>query len=172
MSRTLCGAFLAKIDEQIDRAAHLSALIPDGGADLASPGESNLDDLLGDQLAHLLDCMSGFCAVLYAAEPERLAHFQQLRELPVNRRIGLAEFRAHLEIYKARIAEGFALLEDSDLARNIATVFSPAGASLVSLLLGNLEHVITHKRELFESLRRMGVSLGTSDLYVFFGTVK
>jgi hypothetical protein len=154
MSRTVCGAFHAKIDEQMERSAHLATLIPD-------------DELqrTGDLLGHLLDCISGFCAALYAAEPKRLAHFQQLRELPVNRWASPAEFRQRLQTYQAHIAQGFALLEDADLARSIPTVFVPAGVPLATLLLGNLEHVINHKRQLFEILKRLNLSVGTADLY-------
>jgi hypothetical protein len=92
-------------------------------------------------------------------------HFQQLRELPVNLSISGREFHARLETYRARIAEGFALLEDDGLARSIPTVFVPAGVTLLTLLLGNLEHLINHKRQLFEFLKRMGVKVGTADLY-------
>ena len=163
MPRTLCAAFHAKIDEQMERAAHLAARFP---ADklhcrFDPPDGWTVCDLLG----HLLDCMAGYCAALYAAEPGRLAHFEQLRELPVNRSISPEEFRTQLEVYKTRIAEGFALLDDADLARNIPTVFVPAGVPLVTLLLGNLEHVINHKRQLFEFLKRVDSNIGTADLY-------
>jgi hypothetical protein len=163
MPRILGGSLLAKIDEQIERAAHLAGLLPEDRLDrpLDAPGGWTAGDLLG----HLLDCMAGFCAALYAAEPQRLAHFQQLRELPVNLRISPGEFRARLETYREHIAEGFALLEDADLARNIPTVFAPAGVTLLTLLLGNLEHLINHKRQLFEFLKRMDVKVGTADLY-------
>lgn len=163
MSRTVCGAFHAKIDEQIELAGHLAGLLPhdQGKVPLGVSGDWSAGDLLG----HLLDCMAGFCAALYAAEPLRLAHFQQLRELPVNRFVSAEEFRKRLETYQARIAEGFTLLEDSDLARTIPTVFVPAGVPLATLLLGNLEHVINHKRQLFEILKRLNLNVGTADLY-------
>jgi uncharacterized damage-inducible protein DinB len=163
MSRTVCGAFHAKIDGQMERAAHLAALIPDD--ELHSPLDASSGWTAGDLLGHLLDCMAGFCAALYAAEPKRLAHFQQLRELPVNRSVSPEEFRSRLETYKTHIAEGFTLLEDADLARSIATVFVPAGVPLATLLLGNLEHVINHKRQLFELLKRLNLSVVTADLY-------
>jgi hypothetical protein len=109
--------------------------------------------------------MAGFCAALYAAEPQRLAHFQQLRELPVNLSVSPREFRVRLEGYRGRIGEGFALLEDAGLARSIPTIFVPAGVTLLTVLLGNLEHLINHKRQLFDFLKRMGVKVGTGDLY-------
>ena len=163
MPHVLCGSLLAKIDEQLDRASHLAGLLPEERLEgrLDAPGDWSAGDLLG----HLLDCMAGFCAALYAAEPQKLAHFQQLRELPVNLSISPSEFRRRLGIYGAHIAEGFALLEDADLARSIPTVFVPAGVTLLTLLLGNLEHLINHKRQLFELLKRMGVKVGTADLY-------
>ncbi len=156
MPRILCDSFLLKIDEQIERTAHLAALLPHNGTE--HPG-----DLLG----HLLDCLAGFCAALYAAEPEGLAHFEQLRELPVNLPLGSREFQARLEIYRAHIFEGFALLDDAALSRNIPTLFVPSGQTLMTLLLGNLEHLINHKRQLFEFLKQRHVKVGTADLYRF-----
>ena len=163
MSRILCESLLAKIDEQLERAAHLAGLLPEDRLDrpLDAPGGWTVGDLLG----HLLDCMAGFCAALYAAEPQRLTHFQRLRELPVNLSISPKEFRTGLETYRASIAEGFAVLEDAGLARSIPTVFIPAGVTLLTLLLGNLEHLINHKRQLFEFLKRVGAKVGTADLY-------
>jgi hypothetical protein len=163
MCRILCGSLLAKIDEQIERAAHLAGLLPEDRLD--GPLDAAGGWTAGDLLGHLLDCMAGFCAALYAAEPQRLAHFQQLRELPVNLSISPREFRTRVETYRARIAEGFALQEDGGLARSIPTVFVPAGVTLLTLLLGNLEHLINHKRQLFELLKRMGVKVSTADLY-------
>jgi hypothetical protein len=154
---------LAKIDEQLERAAHLADLLPEDrlASRLDAPGSWGA----GDLLSHLLGCMAGFCAALYAAAPQNLAHFQQLREQPVNLSVNPSEFRARLEIYRAHIAEGFALLEDADLARSIPTVFVASGVTLLTLLLGNLEHLINHKRQLFELLKGMGVNVGTADLY-------
>ncbi|MGA3239633.1 MAG: DinB family protein [Bryobacteraceae bacterium] len=163
MPRILCGSLLAKIDEQIERAAHLAGLLPENLWE--SPSDSQGGWTAGDLLGHLLDCMAGFCAALHAAEPDELAHFLQLRELPVNLSIGPGEFRTRLKVYRAHIAEGFALLEDADLARSIPTVFVPAGVTLLTLLLGNLEHLINHKRQLFELLKRTGIKVGTADLY-------
>ena len=165
MSRILCNAFLAKIDEQMDRAGHLAARLPEDR--LSSPVDASSDWTARHLLGHLLDCMAGFCAALVAAEPQRLGHFQELRALPANRPVNPEEFRAHLETYRAHIAEGFGLLEDSDLARIIPTVFIPAGVPLATLLLGNLEHVINHKRQLFEFLKRADVNVGTRDLYQY-----
>lgn len=163
MPRVLCDSFFSKIDQQIERTGHLAELLPnDAALRTLTSGIWTAGDLLG----HLLDCLAGFCAALYAAEPERLAHCQRLRELPVNLSIGPEEFRVRLEVYRAHITEGFALLDDSALARNIPTALVPSGQTLATLLLGNLEHLINHKHQLFEFLKRMQVRVGTADLYV------
>jgi hypothetical protein len=155
----LCAALLEKIQEQIDRTAHLITLLPP----LLPPDPVEM--LLG----HLLDCLAGFCAVLAAAEPERLAHFSELRTLPVNHACSTAEALSRIALYRERIEEGFALLADSDLARTLPTVFADQGEPVLTLLLGNLEHLINHKHQLFTYLKQMGVEVSTRDLYRFRG---
>ena len=119
---------------------------------MPSPGAWPTRELVG----HLLDCISGFCAVLSAAEPERLAHFAKLRQMP-----------ATIEIYRSHIEEGFALLTDADLARRVPTVFVAQGEPVLTLFLGNLEHLINHKHQLFTYLKQMGMPVATPDLYRF-----
>jgi len=149
----LCAAVLDKIGEQIERTRHLVSLIPAEQMDWRpQPGAWTTAELLD----HLLDCTSGFCAVLAAAEPQRLAHLAGLRGIP-----------ASIEIYRAHIEEGFALLTDADLARRVPTVFVAQGESILTLLLGNLEHLINHKHQLFTYLKQMGVPVATADLYRF-----
>ena len=149
----LCMALLDKIGEQIERTRHLIRLVPAERLDWRpQAGDWTTADLLG----HLLDCISGFCAVLAAAEPDRLAHFAKLREIP-----------ATIEIFHAHIEEGFALLTDADLARCVPTVFVARGEPILTLLLGNLEHLINHKHQLFSYLKQMGVPVATPDLYRF-----
>jgi hypothetical protein len=160
-------ALLEKIHEQIERTAHLITLLP---ADRslwrpAVPGAWPVELLLG----HLLDCLAGFCAALGAAEPTRLTHFSALRDLPVNHSCSAAEALDRFAFYRAHIDEGFALLSDARLASPISTVFVPHGEPLLTLLLGNLEHLINHKHELFTCLKQMGVEVNTSDLYCFRG---
>src|SRR5437016_5409684 len=175
---TLCAALRDKIDEQIERTCHLMGLLPGPPAGApaveldwtpptwtAGPAGWTVGELLG----HLLECMAGFCAVLAAAEPQRLAHFSKLRELRVNHRCSPAEAAAQLAIYEAHIKEGFALLTDADLARRIPTVFVAEGETVITLLLGNLEHMINHKHQLFTYLKQMGVPVATPDLYHFRG---
>lgn len=72
---------------------------------------------MGLLVGHLLESVAGICAVLAAAEPEQLAHFDQLRKLPVNHRCRPDEAIDRLRIYGAHIDEGFALLTDADLSR-------------------------------------------------------
>jgi hypothetical protein len=150
----LCSALLDKVLEQIERTSHLIGLIPESQVEWApGPGAWSTAELC----AHLLECMAGFCAVLVAAEPQRLAHFERLRGHPAP---GIAIYRSHIQ-------EGFALLTDADLARQIPTVFVARGELLLTLLLGNLEHLINHKHQLFTHLRQMGVPVATPDLYEF-----
>jgi uncharacterized damage-inducible protein DinB len=149
----LCAALLDKIGEQIERTRHLIGLVPAERLDWSpQPGDWTTRELIG----HLLDCTSGFCAVLVAAEPLRLAHFAKLRDMP-----------GSIEIFRTHIVEGFALLTDADLARRIPTVFVAQGESILTLLLGNLEHLINHKHQLFSYLQQMGVPVATPDLYRF-----
>jgi len=151
----LCAALLDKITEQIERTTHLVSLVPAEQVDW-KPQHGGWT--VGELIGHLLDCTSGFCAVLAAAEPQRLAHFAKLREM-----------RATIEIFYAHIEEGFALLTDEDLARRVPTVFVAQGETVLTLLLGNLEHLINHKHQLFVYLKQMGVPVATPDLYRFRG---
>jgi hypothetical protein len=150
----LCDSLRDKIQEQTERIAHLIALIP---ADRAE----SVARLLG----HLLDCCAGVCAVLAAASPAQFAHFSDLRDRPVNHACTPAEAIERITVYRAHIDQGFAALADTDLARLIPTVFVPRGEPLLTLFLGNLEHLINHKHELFTSIKQMGVKIGTPDLY-------
>ena len=159
----LAGAVFAKIEEQIERTIHLIRLIPDVHWTPPIPGVWSFGELLG----HLLDCLAGVCAVLFAAHPAELAHFAVLQKLPVNIACTPDEASERIELYRARIAEGFAVLCDGDLERKLPTVFVAEGESVLTLLLGNLEHMINHKHQLFMYLKLVGVSVGTPDLYKF-----
>lgn len=120
-------------------------------------------------LGHLLDCMAGFCAVLQAAEPERLPHFSELRHLPVNHACSREEALDRISLYKTRIEEGFALIEDGALTKIVPAIFSERGETILTLLLGNLEHLINHKHQLFTCLKEIGIEVSTRDLYHFRG---
>lgn len=159
----LCGALFGKVREQAELIEALVEKLPDAKSGWTPPAGSgwSTDRLLG----HLLDCLAGMCAVLYAAHPDALDHFRALRELPVNHRCGRDEARTRIREYGRAIGQGFALLTDDDLARPISTVFVPAGEMLITLILGNLEHITNHKHELFTHLKLMGVPVSTRDLY-------
>jgi hypothetical protein len=105
--------------------------------------------------------------VFAAAYPAQLAHFSNLRSLPVNQAIGADVARQRIIFYLFHIREGFALLTDTDLGRKLPTAFVPAGETLMTLLLGNLEHLTNHKYQLFMYLKLMGVEVSSRDLYQF-----
>jgi hypothetical protein len=120
-------------------------------------------------LGHLLECLAGFCAVLHAADPIRFAHLRSLRDLPVNHRCDKAEASERIQMYRDCIGAGLALLRDTDLGRRVPTLFVPEGEAVMTLLLGNLEHLINHKHQLFTYLKLMGVEVDSQDLYRFRG---
>jgi len=164
-SNRLCATLLAKIHEQIERSEHLVQLVPADRLDWTPPisGAWPVELLLG----HLLECLAGFCAALSAVGPERLAHFAELRALTVNHACSPAEAVSRMAIYRAHIDEGFALLTDSCLGQPVRTLFVKNGEPLLTLLLGNLEHLINHKHQLFAYVKQMGVPVATPDLYRF-----
>ncbi len=159
----LAGAVYAKIEEQVERTLHLVGLVTDAEWRPPIGGAWSVGELLG----HLLDCLAGICAVLYTAHPSELSHFVDLQSLPVNFACTPEEARERIEDYGARLAEGFAVLRDSDLGRRLPTVFVPEGEAVLTLLLGNLEHLINHKHQLFMYLKLAGANVGTPDLYHF-----
>lgn len=163
-SHELAALLLSKLEEQIERAEHLLTLIPADKLEWRPlPGSLGVCDLLG----HLLECLAGFCAALYAMNPEGLEHFASLRERPVNHCCGIEEARRRISEYSKCVREGFALIGDDDLARRIPTVLAQQGEAAMTILLGNLEHLINHKYQLFFYLKLMGVEVGTADLYRF-----
>jgi hypothetical protein len=162
-------AIWLKLREQIERIEHLTGLVP---ADKLSwdPKLPNSATDLGHLLGHLLDCLAGFCAVFYAAFPESCAGLYELRELPVNHCCSPQETRERLQQYATCLETAFAQCADADLARRIPSVFVPAGESLATLLLGNLEHLISHKYQLFMYLKMLGVPVTSRDIYHWRGT--
>jgi hypothetical protein len=161
-SNNLSLLILAKLEEQIERADHLIALVPMDKLEWQPALESfRVCDLLG----HLLECLAGFCAALYAIDPQRLAHFTHLREMKVNHCCGVEEARERMQQYLVYIREGFANLTDQDLSRRLPTVFVAEGEAALTILLGNLEHFINHKHQLFSYLKVLGVQVATADLY-------
>jgi len=166
--RVITESLHCKIQEAIDRTAHLVSLVPAPESGFhpraaASP-EIRFTDL-AHLLGHLLDCTSGICAALRAAFPSKLAHFDKLRCDQVNHGCEPAEALLRIAAYSTHISHGFSICTDSDLARKIPTVFVPQGETLATLLLGNLEHLLNHKAQLFFYLKLLGVHVGTADLY-------
>jgi hypothetical protein len=161
-SNPLSSAILEKVGEQAERADHLIGLLPPGRLDWRPAAEATS---AGDLLGHLLECMAGFCAALYALRRDRLAHFERLSRLRVNHSCAPEEARSRMRDYMAHIEEGFSLLCDDDLARLVPTVFAPEGEAAITILLGNLEHLINHKYQLFFYLKLLGVPVSTGDLY-------
>jgi hypothetical protein len=163
----IAASLFDKIEEQIERTRRLVALLPEERIDWrpAVDGAWSAAELLG----HLCECLSGFCAALYAAYPGRLPDFAGLRELPARERCSALEAAAGVSFYRDRICEGFTWVRDADLSRKLPTVFVPEGESLMTLLLGNLEHLINHKYQLFMYLKLIGVSVTSRDLYHFRG---
>jgi hypothetical protein len=165
MAEPLCDALLSKIREQVELTDHLIGVL--------SPEELNWAPQISGAwcaallLGHLLDCLAGICAVLLTVHPNELAHFHRLRDMPVNRPHAVSEARAGLTLYQQHIDEGFGLLKDLDLAKRIPTIFAKQGEPVLTLLLGNLEHLINHKHQLFMYLKLMGRSVESRDLYRF-----
>ena len=165
---TLSRLLLEKIDEQIDRAEHLVALVPPDKIEWRPlPDALRVCDLLG----HLLDCLAGSCATLYALHPERLTHFSRLREKAVNHCCGIEVAIGRMREYFEHIREGFEVLTDEELSRLLPTLFVSEGEPVLTLLLGNLEHFINHKYQLFFYLKLLGLPLDTADLYRLRGQV-
>ena len=158
----LTRLLLRKIEEQIEGAERLTNLVPLDQIEWRPlPNAFRICDLLG----HLLECLAGSCATLYAIHPDRLAHFSHLREKPVNHCCGTGEAIGRMREYQEHIREGFQSLTDQELSKLLPTVFVSEGEAVLTLLLGNLEHFINHKYQLFFYLKMLGVPLATSDLY-------
>ena len=167
MPQPLCDAIHAKIHEQIERIEHLILLVPPESMEWAPPIDQPWT--IQQLLEHLVGCLAGFCAVLYAMRPEQLAHFQELRKLDPVAQPNRDQILNRLHLFSGKIVEGFDQLEDCVLSQVLPTVFVPEGESGMTLLLGNLEHLINHKYQLFTDLRLMGLKVNSSDLYRFRG---
>ncbi len=168
MADGICAALLTKVDHQVERVEHLVSLVPADKLDWTPPipRAFTVSVLLG----HVLDCLAGFCAVLYAANPDRLGKLLELKKLPANQALDPAATSRHLSAFRDGIHAGFSVLRDADLERRIPTVFVPDGEPLVSLLLINYEHLASHKYQLFLYLRMLGRDVSSRDLYHFSGT--
>ena len=172
MKGAIAESLREKILEAIERTEHLVSLAPAnrlGWHPEAAPNQAAAIDL-GHLLGHLLSCVAGFCAALHAAFPGELREMEELRGLVVDHSCGPEEARGRIEIYARHIAKGLALCTDEDLGRKIRTVFVLDGETLLTILLGNFEHLTNHKYQLFFYLKLLGVNLGTADLYRLRGS--
>lgn len=167
MPQPLCAALLAKIEEQLDLVLGMLEAGSHVPANWTPPlaGARQAGWLFG----HLVECAAGVCAVLYAAHREELARFERLRAEPVNVARTQTEASARLLEYREHIRQGFAVLRDEDLGRLVPTVFVKQGEAILTLLLGNFEHLVSHKYQLGVYLKLAGVELGTRDFYRFRG---
>jgi uncharacterized damage-inducible protein DinB len=156
-----------KVMEQIEKTLHLVRMVPPGRIEW-NPQWSRDSADIGHLLGHLLDCLAGFCAVFQAAFPQQQEAMQELRSLPVNHLCEPDEAITRIQVYARYIEEGFRLCRDEDLRRNLPTLFANA-ESVATLLLGNLEHLINHKYQLFVYLKLMGLPVTTADIYCWRG---
>ncbi len=169
--RVIVGAIAEKVFEAIERTEHLVSLVPVDRLEWRPNLPAHLPAAkdLGHTLGHLLDCLSGFCAVFHVAFPTELADFAMLRSLPVNQFCSAEEAGRSIKMYAGHIERGFRCCSDADLGRRIPTVFVPEGETLMTLLLGNLEHLLNHKYQIFLYLKLAGVAVGSRDIYRFRG---
>lgn len=166
----LAGLILEKVEEQIERLSAIIRQLPPGQSHWTPelPRSSFPQPwCLGRVLGHLLQCLAGFVAVLYAVRPEELEDFLELKGRPVNHVCERDEALSRIEEYQGCIRIGFQLLRDDDLARVLPTVFVADGEAVLMLLLGNLEHLVNHKHELFFYAKLLEIPLTSEDLYRF-----
>jgi hypothetical protein len=165
--RAILEAVRGKVFETIERTRHLVLLVPRDRL-IWQPklpvGTPPMD--FGHILGHLPDCLAGFCAVFQHAFPEQLGDLESLRSL-VNQSCSPEEAANTIDMFAGHIERGFQCATDADLSRAVPTVFVPRGEPLLTLLLGNLEHLLNHKYQLFLYLKLAGVPVSSQDLYHF-----
>jgi hypothetical protein len=159
------SALRDKIIEQLDTTDLLLARVPPEALAWRPPVPAGARPLwsTGELLPHLVESAAGFLAVLLRLRPEEMARVAKYRSTPLPDTVD--GVRRRLAEYRTELESGFALLQPADLAAVIPTVFVAAGESALTLLLGNLEHLVNHKHQLFTYLRLLGVDLGTPALY-------
>jgi hypothetical protein len=163
----LVNSLAEKVMETIERTKHLVSLVPpnllEWRPELPSsmPAPSDLHHVL----SHLLECLSGFCAAFHRAFPAELADFPELRAIAVGGSCSPVETRQKIELYAAQIQRGFRCCTDRELSTKIPTMFVPEGQTLLTVLLGNLEHLINHKYQLFFYRKLAGVNVGSRAIY-------
>jgi hypothetical protein len=169
--RAIVLSLQEKVMEAIERVEHLISRVPADRIAWKATMPSNVTQAndLGHTIGHLLDCMAGFSAVFRKAFPTEFADFDKLREMSLNGSWSPEEAIKGLRIVSGYIARGFEHCSDADLARTMPTVFVPEGETLLTLLLGNLEHLNNHKYQLFLYLKLAGVEVSSKDVYRFRG---
>ena len=163
----LVNSLAEKVSETIERTEHLMSLVPANLLDWRPMLSAEIPEAedLGHVLSHLLVSLSGFCAAFYGAFPGELSEFLELRATAIGESCSPVEARAGVRLYEAGIQRGFRCCTDEDLSRRIPTLFAPEGQTLLTVLLGNLEHLINHKYQLFFHLKLAGLKLGSRDIY-------
>lgn len=169
-ARELTISVRDKILEAIERTIHLVLLVPPdhlGWRPLQEGSAPQKTTDVGHLLGHLLDCAAGLCAVLQTVSPRELNRFDQLQQLEVNHSCTPENAANRLQQYSDAISRAFEFITDADLGRNTPTIFAPEGERLITLLLGNFEHLINHKYQLFFYLKLLNVPVNSMDLYRF-----
>jgi hypothetical protein len=167
MGSSLCTDFQTKLDHQVERINHLIVLVPDERLNWIPPLTNGFTFAV--LLGHIMDCLAGFAATLYAAKPAELTRLLELKQYAGSHALSPSAASETLQVFRTSLAQGFAVFDDSDLFRMIPTVFVPQGESLLTLLLINFEHLASHKYQLFIWLRLAGVAVSSRDLYHFSG---
>lgn len=167
----LVSSLAEKVMETIERISHLVSLVPANLLEWCPelPARMPKANDLGHVLGHLVECLSGFCAAFYRAFPVELADFVELRAMAAGESCSPVEAQEKIKLYEAQIRRAFLCCKDRDLSTRIPTMFVREGQTLLAVLLGNLEHLINHKYQLFFYLKLMGVRVGSRDIYKWRG---
>lgn len=135
MDSSLCSDLQTKFDHLIERIDHLVGLVPGDKLDWVPPQTNGFS--FSVLLGHLMDCLAGITATLYAAKPDELGRFLELRKFAGNQQVNQTEAQTRLRTFQQNIKDGFSCLSDPDLSRMIPTVFVAQGESLLTLLLNH-----------------------------------
>ena len=167
MARSLCTDLQIKFEHQIERIEHLTGLVPTDKLNWVPPQTNGFTFTV--LLGHMMECIAGVAATLYAARPEELRYLLDLKRLAGNQHVGITVVIEGLHMFQESLKEAFSHLTDQDLAKLIPTVFVSEGESVLTLMLINYEHLASHKYQLFLWLRMAGVKVESQDLYHFSG---
>ncbi len=165
MSQVLSKSLLLKIEDSIELTQDLISRVPPERLGWAPPYPNSWT--IEVLLYHLVESVSGFCAVLAAVYPNELSDFADLRESWRSGQDPRVETSNRISLLQSHVQHGFSLLDDSALADVVPTVFLKQGETVLSLMLHNLEHLLNHKHQLFLLLKLLGVPMSSADLYRF-----